>query len=258
MPLNTVTAIAPTGTLRVAIVVAAVPSPFFSSADAQGNPQGVTVDLARALAAELDIPLALTGYPNSGEITAAGLAGAWDVSFMPLDAERESKFDFGPPYFIARSTYLVPRHVAIKDIAEVNRPGVRIVAISQTTTARSARRTAPQASVREVCSVDEWIELARNGEAEAFALSHDALAGLLPKVPGARVLIGEFQSVGVCIVVPKSRPAALAVVTAFIENAKASGLLRRVFDRAGFKAAAVAPGVADAPPTGHLRQGGAS
>jgi polar amino acid transport system substrate-binding protein len=251
MPLNT-NAIAPTGKLRVAIVVAAFPSPFFSSADAQGNPQGVTVDLAGALAAEVGIPLELTSYPNSGEITAAGLTGGWDVAFMPRDAERESKFDFGPPYFVARSTYLVPPHAAIKDIAEVNRPGVRIVAIAQTTTARSARRTAPLASVREVRSVDEWIELARTGEADAFALSHDALAGLLPKVPGARILSGEFQSVGVCIVVPRGRPAALSMVTAFIENAKVSGLVRRALDQAGFGHAAVAPSEANAPPADRL------
>ena len=36
MSLNTLSAIAPTGPLRVAVVVAAVPSPFFSCGEAPG------------------------------------------------------------------------------------------------------------------------------------------------------------------------------------------------------------------------------
>ena len=241
MPNHPAHAIAPTGVLRVAIVVTPVASPFFACADPSGNPRGVTVDLGRAMANELQIPHELIAFPNSGEMGAAGLAGAWDVGFMPIDAEREAMFDFGPAYFVARSTYMVPANSPIQRIADVNRPGVRIVAISKTTTARSARRTAPDATLHEVASVDELIDIARAGGADAFALSHDALAGLLPKVPGARVLGGQFQSVGVCAAVPKNRPEALVFITRFIEDAKSSGLVRRALDQAGFKDAAVAP-----------------
>jgi polar amino acid transport system substrate-binding protein len=41
--------------------------------------------------------------------------------------------------------------------------------------------------------------------------------------------------------VPKNRPQALAAVTAFMKDAKASGLVRRALDDAGFKDATVAP-----------------
>ena len=57
---------------------------------------------------------------------------------MPQDAERAKKVDFGPAYYFISSTYLVPAGSKIQSIDEVNRPGVRIVAISNTTTARSA------------------------------------------------------------------------------------------------------------------------
>jgi polar amino acid transport system substrate-binding protein len=43
------------------------------------------------------------------------------------------------------------------------------------------------------------------------------------------------------VAVPKNRPAALAYVTDFIETAKATGVVRRAFDKAGFKDAVVAP-----------------
>jgi polar amino acid transport system substrate-binding protein len=52
---------------------------------------------------------------------------------------------------------------AIHSIEEINRPGVRIVAIANTTTARGARRTAPDASLEEVPSVDVMTEMAATG-----------------------------------------------------------------------------------------------
>ena len=63
---------------------------------------------------------------------------------------------------------------------------------------------------------------------------------LVSRLPGSRVLEGSFNRVGVAIAVPKNRPNALAYATQFIEDAKGSGLLRRMFDDAGLGNIAVA------------------
>ena len=76
---------------------------------------------------------------------------------------------------------------------------------------------------------------------DAAAAGRETLVGLAPQLPGARVLEGNFHAVPVSVAVPKNRPAALAYVTDFIESAKATGVVRRAFDNAGFKDAAVAP-----------------
>lgn len=233
--------LAPTGTLRGGVVVAPAASAFFAIRDDRGNVKGVTVDLVRAFAAALKLSLALQVFDNSGQVTDAVAGRECDLAFMPQDAERAKRVDFGPAYYFIESTYLVPAGSTIKSIAEVNQPGRKIVAISNTTTARSARRTAPNATVEEVPSVDRMTEMARLGQGDAFALSHDSFAGLLPKLPGARVLPGNFQQTGIAVAVPKGRPAALQIATELLETAKASGLLRRSLDAAGFRDAAVAP-----------------
>lgn len=64
---------------------------------------------------------------------------------------------------------------------------------------------------------------------------------MLPQVPGARVLPGQFQQTGVSVAVPKGRPGALRLASRLLEDAKASGLVRRALDAAGFTDAAVAP-----------------
>jgi len=232
--------LAPTGQLRGGVVTAPAPSAFFAIKD-KGEVKGVTVDLIRGFASALKLPLALQVYDNSGQVTDAVAEGECDIAFMPQDAERAKKVDFGPAYYFIESTYLVPAGSTIKSIEEVNRPGRRIVAISNTTTARSARRTAPNAAVEEVPSVDRLTEMARQGQGDAFALSHDSFSGLLPKLPGARVLPGNFQQTGIAVAVPKGRSVALQIATELVEVAKKSGLVRRALDIAGFPDAAVAP-----------------
>jgi polar amino acid transport system substrate-binding protein len=232
--------LAPTGKLRGGIVTAPAASAFFAIRS-KGEVKGVTVDLIRTFSRALKLPLELQVYNNSGQVTDAVAKGECDIAFMPQDAERAKRVDFGPAYYFIESTYLVPVGSTIKSIDEVNRPGRRIVVISNTTTARSARRTAPNASVEEVASVDQMTEMAQQGQGDAFALSHDSFAGLLPKLPGARVLPGNFQQTGIAIAVPKGRPVALKIASELLEAAKTSGLVRRALDAAGFREASIAP-----------------
>jgi polar amino acid transport system substrate-binding protein len=234
--------IAPTGKLRVGIGVGAVSSAFWATADAAtGKPRGVTVDLGGELAQRLGVPLKLVIYNNSGEVTAGGPRGDWDVAFMPVDAERAKMVDLGPAYYLFESTYLVPAGSAIRSIAEVDRPGVRVVGIENTTTARSAARSLRNTKVQTVSTVDEIIERVRSGNADAVALGRESLESLALKFPGSRVLPGNFQATGVAIAVPKGRRVSLACATAFIEDAKSGGLVRRALDKAGLKDAPVAP-----------------
>jgi polar amino acid transport system substrate-binding protein len=229
------------GTLRVGVVAAPSMSAFFVARDDGGAPRGVTVDLGTALAKWLGVPVEFMVAPNSGLVTDALASGAIDVSFMPVDDERKARIDFGPAYFMVESTYLVTAASGIATLAEVDRPGVRVVGIANTTTIRSAARTLTRTTATPVTSVDEAMTMLRLGTADAFALSHDSLPPLAAGLPGSRILDGGFQRTVIAIAVPKNRPQTLAAVTAFMEDAKASGLVRRALDAAGFRDAAVAP-----------------
>jgi polar amino acid transport system substrate-binding protein len=233
--------LAPTGKLRVGIGVAPVSSAFWSTRDAaSGQPRGVPVELGTALAQKLGVPVEFMAYNSSGEVTEAGASASWDVSFMPADAERAKKVEFGPNYYLFVSTYLVPPGSAIRTIDEVDRQGVRVIGIDNTTTIRSAQRALKNAQVSGAKSVDEILDLVRAGKADAVALGRESLESLVEKLPGARILDGHFHATGVAVAVPKNRPAALGYVTTFIEDAKGNGVVRRALDNNGIKGA-VAP-----------------
>jgi polar amino acid transport system substrate-binding protein len=231
----------PTGKLRVGVVFAPAASPFFVVKEANGEPRGVTVDLAHELGRQLDVPVEFMLVPNSGLVTDATESGAIDVTFMPVDEERKKRVDFGPAYFMIESTYLATATSGIRTVAEVDRPNVRVVGIANTTTIRAAGRSLKNASISAAASVDEAMAMLRSGKADAFALSRDSLPPFVAQLPGSRIVEGGFQQTGIAIAVPKNRPNALAYATAFMESAKSSGVVRRALDRAGFANDPVAP-----------------
>lgn len=234
--------VAPTGTLRVGVGVGPVPSAFWATRDpASGEPRGVTVELAKAMAKDLGVPLKLVAYPNSGEVTNGGPKGEWDVAFMPVDDVRARIVDFGPAYYLTESTYLVPAGSSIRTLADVDRPGVRVAGVEGTTTARSAQRSLKNNTVKTYRTADELFALVRDGNADAIALGRESLAGMQAKLPGSRILDGHFQATGTAVAVPKGRPAALAYVTTFVEKAKKDGTVRKALDGVGLKSSPVAP-----------------
>ena len=234
--------IAPTGSLRVAVAVGPAASTFWATRDpASGQPRGVTVELAKAAAAKLRVPLKLVEYQNSGEIAGAAAKDAWDISFMPADAEREKFVDQGPPYVVYESTYLVRAGSDIKAIADVDRPGIRVGVIEGTATSRTVARSLKRASLSTFPKPEAAAELLGKGQLDALAMGTDALVDLAKGLPGTRVLDEPVQSTGVVVTVPKNRAVTRDWAARFVEDAKADGTVRRAFDSAGFVTVAVAP-----------------
>jgi polar amino acid transport system substrate-binding protein len=236
--------LAPAGKLRFGVVTAPERTAFFVVQGADGEPSGVPVELARALARRAGLDIEFLVAPNSGLVTDALSAGEIDAAFMPVDEERSRKVDFGPAYFIFENTYLVRAGSDIRTIAAVDRPGVRVIGIAGTTTIRTSARLLKQTPIAPVTSVGEALALLAAAKADAFALTRDSLTPLAARVPGARILEGAFHRTGIAIAVPKNRPEALAYVTAFMREAKDAGLVRQAFDASGLGGLAVAP---DAP-----------
>ena len=233
-------ALAPSGTLRFGVVEAPSAGVFFVGRDGAGAPFGVTVDLARGLAAAAGVPVVFTVFPNSGECTEAIHAGAVDAGFMPVDAHRASRVLFGTGYYDLESTYGVTGASGITDMAEVDRPGVRVGGIADTTTIRAAGRSLRHVVPEAIRGVDEAVARLRDGTIDALAVSRDSLNQICAEIPGARVLPGAFQRTVISVAVPPGREEAVAMASAWLEGAKQDGTVRRAFDAAGLAGEAVA------------------
>lgn len=233
--------LAPTGKLRVGIAIGNIMGAGNVIIEQpSGKPRGVAVDLGSELAGKLGVPVDFVAHPNSGALTNAADSNTWDVAFIPVDDERKKRVAFGAAHIVLQSTYLVAPGSTIRGYADVDRPGVRVVGVENTATARAAAASLKNVTMTHVKTGGELFELLRSGKADAIVQSRESLTGLSARLPGSRVLDGSFLNSFVAIAVPKGKPAALAYVTTFIEDAKASGSVRRALDNAGLKTSVVA------------------
>jgi polar amino acid transport system substrate-binding protein len=231
--------IAPTGKLRVAIGISAAGGAFWSNKNEAGGYTGVPVELGKEMAAELGIPVEYVAYPNSGQITDAASSGAWDVTFLPKDPEREAKMSFGPIYEVADATYIVKAGSTATNFQTLDQPGVKVAAVNNTTTMRGAIAHLKNAKVTGYQTYDEIFGLLKNGEIDAFALSRDQLNAMAKKIPGTRVLDETFKQTVTAVAVPPNHSLALAFVTKFMTEATSNGNLRKAFDSSGMKDAPI-------------------
>jgi polar amino acid transport system substrate-binding protein len=232
---------APTGKLRVGIAVAPTPGAGNVARGADGGYRGVAVDLGEELAQKLGVAVEFVPYPNSGALTDAVADGAWDVAFLPVDAQRKTKVDFGSAHIVLQSTYLVGPGSAIAALGDVDKPGVRVAGVENTATARAARASLRSVAMTLVKTADELFELLKTGQTDAIALSRESLTTLAARLPGSRVLDGAYLNSYVAVAVPKGRPAALAYASGFVDAAIASGSVRRALDKVGLRSSTVPP-----------------
>ena len=235
--------LAPTGVLRAGINM----SNFLlvSGTSASGDPVGVASDMARAIADRLGVPVAYQKFPRPGELADAADDGVWDIGLIGAEPARAQKIAFSPAYVEIASTYLVPAGSPLRTIEEVDRPGIRIAVTARTAYELWLSRHIRHAELVMSESLDAAME-------QFVAEQLDALAGLKPrllkdveKLPGARILDGQFSAVQQAIGTLRPREAGAAFLRDFVEEAKASGLVASLIERHRIQGLSVAP---PAPP----------
>jgi polar amino acid transport system substrate-binding protein len=115
--------LAPNGKLRAAINYG---NQVLVQKGANGEPAGVSPDLARALAKKLNGPLEFVTYTSAGKTFAGAKQNEWDVAFFALDPVRGQEVEFTAPYVLIQGTYLVKKDSKLQTVADVDQPGMTI------------------------------------------------------------------------------------------------------------------------------------
>lgn len=236
-----VSEIASNGVIKVGIAVGPAASAVWATRDERtGKPRGVTVDLAAEFSRLTGLAHELVEFSSSGDIVANAGSGKWDVSFVPIDAERRKHVDVGAAYYAGVSTYLV-RESEFRRVEDVDRSGVRVIGIEGTATFRSAERALRNTTIQPVRELDEAVALFTAGKADAIALGKESIKSLIRTLPGTAAAEGHFHEAATALVIPPGKSRALAAATRIIDLLKADGTMRRIFDENGMAEADVAP-----------------
>ena len=229
----------PTGVLRAAINM----SNFLlvTSKASNGDPVGVSPDMAAEIARRLGVPLKLIPFKSPGELGDQADNNVWDIGNIGAEPQRAKTIAFTAAYAEIQSTYLVPAGSPITRIADVDKPGIRISVTGRSAYGLWLENNIKHATLMRTDTLDSSFE-------QFVAQKMEALAGLKPrliddvkKLPGARILDGQFSAVQQAVGTPKKNAAAAAWLAEFVEAAKASGLVQSFIEKHKVTGLSVAP-----------------
>ncbi|RAI39878.1 ABC transporter substrate-binding protein [Rhodoplanes roseus] len=238
-PPEAAAALAPTGTLRVAINYG---NPVLAQKDpGSGEPRGVSPDLARELARRLGVPATFVVFDAAGKVFEAVKRGEIDLVFLAVDPVRGAEIDFSAPYVEIEGVYLVPAASPLTTLYAVDRPGVRVAVARGSAYDLHLTRALKQATLVREPSGPEAMEMFARDKLEAAAGVKQAIDAFAAERPGFRTLPGRFMVIEQAVGTPKGRPAGLRYLKSFVEEMKASGAVAASLQRSGGADATVAP-----------------
>ena len=223
--------LAPTGVLRAAInmgnfllVTGKAPS---------GDPSGVSADIAAAIAARLGVPVKYVPYAKPGEIADDAEKGLWDIGNIGAEPQRAAVINFTAAYCEIEATYLVPAGSPIRGVGEVDQPGKRLAVTARSAYGLWLENNIKKAELVQFDSADAAVKAFVDEKMDAYAGLRPALGALSEKLPGSRILDGQFSAVQQAVGTPKKNTAGFAFLRDFVEEAKRSGIVASLIERHG-------------------------
>ncbi len=229
---------APTGTLRVALNM--INFLLISGKNPEGVPVGVAPDLARIIADRIGVPLQLIQYGSPGELADDADKNVWDIGLIGAEPVRAQKIDFSTAYVEIEATYLVPAGSPLEHASEVDRPGNRIAVSARSAYDLWLTRNIKQAQLLHAEGFEATFALFVEQKLEAMAALKPGLLGDVARLPGSRILEGNFTTVQQSIGVPKGRLAAATYLQSFVDEIK-KGLVAQLIAKHNVKGLSVAP-----------------
>jgi polar amino acid transport system substrate-binding protein len=206
--------------------------PPFEMQDARGNPSGVSVDLAHALAEYLHEPVTIENIPFSGLIPALK-TGKVDVviSSMTETPERAQSIDFSDPYVSTGLCMLVRKNSPIQGLDQLNQPGITVVVKQGTTGQAFARDHLQNAQVLVLDKETACVLEIAQGKADAFLYDQMSTYSNWKKNPDTtRPILRPLQAESWAIGIRQGNTVLRDKVNQFLKDFRAAGGFERLGD----------------------------
>lgn len=224
--------LAPGGKLRVGVYLG---SPTSMIKHASGETRGLTYEIGAELARRLGVQVEYVEFPRVAEVIEALKDAKVDFTITNGTPARAQLVDFTPPVLNVELGYLVPADSAIKRIADIDRPGVRVGVTQGSTTRGVLSRVFKSATLTEAPTVKAAIGMLAEGRLDAYATNKAILFGMSDELPGSRVLDGRWGLEHFAIGIPKGRRHAIPWLGHFVLDVNADGSIAAAAQRAGLR-----------------------
>jgi polar amino acid transport system substrate-binding protein len=226
------------GRLRAAINFG---NPILATRGPDGQPRGLSVDLAREAARRLGVAVELATFESAGRVTDAVKSREVDLAFVAIDPVRAADMDYTAPYVVIEGAYLVRADSPLQRNDEVDRPGTRIAVGRGSAYDLFLARELKAATLVRAPTSPAVTDLFLAERLEVAAGVKQQLEADAVRVGGVRLLPGRFMVIEQAMAVPKGRAGLQAWLRPFVEERKANGFVAEALRRHGVEGAAVAP-----------------
>lgn len=207
--------------------------PPFEMTDADGEPAGISVDLARSLGDYLHRPVRIENMPFDGLIPSLK-TGKIDliISSMTATPERAKSLAFSEPYLTTGLALLVGRNSPVQTVAELDRPGRTVVVKQGTTGQLYADAHLGQARVLVLAEETAGVLEVAQGKADAFIYDQMSVFNNARKYPDqTRAILAPFQRESWAVGLRQGDDALREKVNAFIAGFRQQGGFERLAEK---------------------------
>lgn len=209
--------------------------------DASGAPEGVSVDIARELAARLDAEAQWVVCEKAAQSVEAVTSGDADIGFFAVDPARAEYIAFSEPYLLIEGAYLVREASSIMYAEDVDRADHTVVVSVGSAYDLYLTRALHHARLDRTAGPHDVVEtFLKNGR--------DVAAGIRPLLQnacrdktGLRMIDGHFMVIEQAVGVSQRDGAhRLDCIAEHLNEMKQNGFIADALKRHGIEGAAVA------------------
>jgi polar amino acid transport system substrate-binding protein len=207
--------------------------PPMTMTNREGGLMGFDVDLARAMAVAMNVKLEIKTMPF-GELMTALEEDKVDmvISNLSITPERTEQALFVGPYMMTGMSILT-RNTEMGKISsteEFNRKDLRLLALKGSTNANFVKTVAPEATLLEIASYDEGVDMLIEGKADAMVADMTQCILAVLRYPDAKLTTLDkpltLEPVG--IAVNKDDPQFFNLADNYLRAYEKTGLLTQL------------------------------
>lgn len=225
-----ITQLAPHGMLRVAINYG---NPILAQAGSVGEPAGISVDLAEAIASRLGLKIEFKCFDAAGKVSEAADGDVWDLAFLACDPARADRILFTAPYVVIEAAVLVYAGSPVRSFAELDRPGTRIAVGKGAAYELHLKRATQNAELVRADTSQGAIDLFAAGGLDAVAGIRQPLLNYASLHPDARVMDEPLALIRQAVGLPTGRSDALRLVQEILDDLGRQNFIKQTVARHG-------------------------
>ena len=226
--MNAIIELAPTGKLRAGMNLG---NNLLTRKNASGELFGVSVDLMQELAKRLGVSFEMVIYEQPGQVADDAAKGVWDIAVLAIEKTRAKTISFSPAMTEIEAGYVVHHASTLKSTEEVDAKGVKIAAPEKAGYELYLTSALKNASIVRTKNFADSIQTFNENKVDALAGLKPNLIESMQKLPGGKLLQGNFMTVNHGFAIALGKSEASAYLQNFVKELIDTGFVARSIEK---------------------------